>query len=284
MTSPAKEAPSTKAMILSSRAKISELLPRHMDAERFVRIAVLMATRYPDVANCEPLTVVGAVMDAARLGLEIGREAHLIAIRNNKLNKTICHLWTDYKGLAELARRSGLVRTIDAEVVYEADEFRLQRGTDPKIHHIPALRGSRKDDSIIGAYAVAFFTDGGLPKSIFLTREEIEDVRSVSRAAQAAGAPWVEWYAEQCKKTAVRRLCKLLPQTAELAASLELDNRADLGEATRVDSLLDTEEDAQAQATAATQRRATELRERAEKQAAGADKSATGEAAPQHVE
>lgn len=250
MTAPTKTAtgtavvPKTKAATLKDLLSKNELaiaavLPKHITAEKMLKLALLAATKTPLLLECDPKTVLVSVMNAARLGLEIGRHAHLVPFKNNKRGVYECVMIPDYRGLIHLAVSSAKVEHVDARVAYSGDEFDYQLGTDPKIVHRPNLKADRGADNIIAFYAVAHLPDG-LKVFHVMTKGEVDAIRERSRAKD--NGPWVTDYVQMGMKTAVKQLVKYLPQSIELAAAVELDNRAETGEIGTVLSVIDTED------------------------------------------
>ena len=214
--------------------RVAEVLPRTMDVDRFMRVARLLLSRTPDLLDpkkVEPLSVLSAVMDAARLGLEIGREAHLVKFGRE------CVLLPDYRGYQKLALETGALRVIEARVVYQTDEFSYQEGTDPKIEHAPDIRSrARSDGDVIAFYVVAFFKDEeGSCTFLVRTPEQIEHIRAKSRAKD--NGPWVTDWQAMGLKTVIKEICDkrllMLPNAEKLSAAIEIDNRAETGEITR---------------------------------------------------
>jgi recombination protein RecT len=150
-------------------------------------------------------------MDSASIGLEPdGRNAHLIPYGKE------CTLVLDYKGLIELARRSGQVSELGAEVICENDDFKYSVGSTP-VHNIDFFKDRGK---VIGAWAWCRFKDGGSQCEV-MTRTEIETVRAGSAAGKRG--PWVSYWGEMAKKTVFRRLSKWLPLSPEYRDALDLD-------------------------------------------------------------
>lgn len=241
---------------------VRQVLPHHVTPERFLRVAWVLVNRTPalkDVAEQSPETLIAAIVQSSQLGLELGREAHLVPFKNKHTGKLECQFIPDYRGLAELARRSGAVRFIDARLVYKGDRFRVQYGTEPKIEHEPDLAAEQKVENIVCAYAVAHMTDGGPPKFEVVPAWKLEKVRASSKAADSG--PWASWPHEQRLKTAVRQICKLLPQSPELASALAQDDRVDSGEIGHVVTEFDTVEQDRRRIAARTQERAEALKE-----------------------
>lgn len=153
-----------------------------------------------------------------------------------------------FQGLLELARRSGQIETIAARAVYANDPFDITYGIDDSIAHKPTLAGSRGD--FIGAYAVAKLKGGGYQFE-WMTAAEIYAVRDASQGYQAAvaagikykrpprGNPWIEHFEPMARKTLIRRICKYLPISVELASAVELDEKHDRGERQQLNKILE---------------------------------------------
>lgn len=196
------------------KPEMARALPRHMDPERIARIATTVMRRTPKLAQCTPASFLGALMTCAQLGLEPGPLGHAYLVPYGQEVTFIA----GYRGLVELARRSGQVASVSARVVREGDDFSYEFGLDPKLHHKPA--GS--DGAITHAYAVVRLKDGGVDFDV-MTRSEVDAIRTRSRAAK--DGPWVTDYAEMAKKTVLRRLLKTAPMSVEYQQAVANDER-----------------------------------------------------------
>jgi recombination protein RecT len=221
----------------------ASVLPKHLTADRLVRIACAAASREPKLLECTSLSILSSLMMAAQLGLEPGvmGMGYLIPFWNRKAKPVAvleCQFMPGYRGLIDIARRSGAIVSIDADVVYENDSFAYSKGIDLILKHEPRLVGQRGKP--ICAYAVARLKDGGV-QIVVLPLEEIESIRS--RGKSEAG-PWVSDWGEMAKKTAIKRLCKYLPASIELRQAVAADDRVESQE-TQSDIVaeLDTAED-----------------------------------------
>src|SRR5262245_29341353 len=111
---PAKQKIATvRDLLEKSRAQIALALPRHMSADRMLRVAMTSVQRNPLLLDCTPVSLVGAIIQSSQLGLEpdgeLG-EAYLIPYRNNKKGgQREVQFQTGYKGLLKLARNSGAI-------------------------------------------------------------------------------------------------------------------------------------------------------------------------------
>ena len=213
------------AMLRQYKDQIQAALPRHMSVDRMVRIATTEIRRTPKLMQCDPVSLFGAVIQCAQLGLEpgINGQAYLIPFWNGKRKSFEVQFIPGYKGLMDLARRSGRVKKIVARVVREGDDFEYRLGTDEYIRHEPK---TGPDAPLYAAYAVATLEDGTQQFEVML-RPEIDAIRARSKAGD--NGPWVTDYEEMAKKTVVRRLCKYLPASVELATAVTMDELAEAG-------------------------------------------------------
>ena len=197
---------------------VKKSLPKHLTADRFVRIAIMAVTRQPKLMQCEQAGLLGALMQLSQFGLEPdGRRAHLIPFNNRKKNVVECQLIIDYKGIAELAMRSGLVSYLHADVVCENDVFEENMG-EIVTHQIDRRKPRGK---VYAAYALCRFKDG-TAKADVMTFDEVEAIRKRSRSG--SDGPWVTDWNEMAKKTVFRRLSKWLPLSAEIREVVEADD------------------------------------------------------------
>lgn len=216
-----------RAFLEKSKPQIQMALPKHMSADRLARIAMTSILRNPRLLDCAPQSLMGAIIQCSQLGLEpddVRGEAYLIPFRNNKKGTVDVQLIAGFKGLMNLARRSGKVSVISAEAVHAKDTFSYRLGTDQFLHHV------KSDDENPGAvekvYAIARFQNGHC-QFVVLSIADVEKRRKRSRAGN--DGPWVTDYEAMCKKTALRDLCKYLPSSVELATAVALDERAEAG-------------------------------------------------------
>jgi recombination protein RecT len=215
-------------LLRASRDQIMMALPKHMDPDRLARIAMTTIQRTPKLLECDPKTLVGNIIQCAQLGLEpdgILGGAYLVPFNNPKLGKVDCQLIIGYKGLIDLARRSGQVSNIYARIVWDKESFTYAAGLKPVLEHTP-LAPAQRGKEIVGCYAVAILKDGNCNFE-FLYREEIDSIRAQSRAGSSG--PWTTHYEEMAKKTAIRRLAKVLPLSPEFAKAAAVDELQEAG-------------------------------------------------------
>lgn len=202
-------------MMEKSKATIAQALPRHLTPERVMRVALTELRTNQRLLECEPASLMGAIVKSAQLGLEVGSalgQAYLVPYGREAT------LVVGYRGFIALARRSGEIQSITARVVHSEDVFELEYGLDEKLRHIPST--AEDPGPITHVYAVARLKDGGIQYEV-MTVGEIEAIRRRSRAAN--NGPWITDYAEMCRKTVVRRLFKYLPVSIELEDAMLAD-------------------------------------------------------------
>lgn len=226
------------AFFEANRSSIAAVLPKHMTPDRLMKVALHAIRTTPALQDCTTKSLFGAVVQASQLGLEpntILGHAYLVPFKNKKTGTTDVQLIAGYKGLIDLARRSGQIESIAAHAVYENDEFEFCYGLDDTLTHRPYMRGDR--GKIIAFYAVAKLK-GGCHAFEVMSRAEVD---AVMRATQSRGAwgPWKDHYQEMGRKTVIRRLAKYLPLSIEFATLAALDGKAEGGEAQDMADVLD---------------------------------------------
>jgi recombination protein RecT len=207
-------------------SQFAKVLPTFLTPERFVRVALTTINKNPDLLNCTETSLMACLMDAAQLGLEtdnvMGR-AYLIPYKDK------CTLIIGYKGLIELAYRSGQVQSVAAHVVHEFDDFKLEYGIPDVLLHKPRLQGDRGKP--IGAWAKVMLKDGAWAFD-YMTGEEIAAIRKRSKAAN--NGPWVTDEMEMWRKTVVRRLSKYIPLSVEFRDAVSMEDAQEAMEEERL--------------------------------------------------
>jgi recombination protein RecT len=215
-------------VVTQKRDQLAMLLAGGVDPERFITVALAAVQTTPKLLECSPLSIFAAIREAATYGLELGPlgDASLTPYGGE------ASLSVEYRGYRKLAMRDGTVRVIAAEVVYEADAFRIVSGSEsPGIYHEPAL-GER--GNVVGAYAWARLTNSELVY-IWMTEAELLKRRDVSKSYRTAiqygrtDSIWHLWPIEMMRKTVIKRLCsEQLPLTPLLREVITRDTDADL--------------------------------------------------------
>lgn len=268
-------------MLTAKVGHVNTIMPEAsgMTGEQLCRIAHMEVIRNPDLAACNPLTIMNSVYDAARLGLLIGYEAHLVPFGKRGSSVKNCQMIPDYRGYLKLGYGSGLVSTIDAKTVFPEDVFEVYEGTRMEIDHRADYDINRElGENIKYVYAVAHLH--GSPKPVFhvMNRAAVDKIRASS--ALKDGVPWKKWYDRQALKSVLKYLCdKRLPATKirGMTDLIQLDTRAEIGKATSATSWED-KDDVEAQISSQTEANAEDLRVALEDAKAKRDEA--GEEAP----
>jgi len=201
---------------------LTALLQEDVPFELFVTAAQHAVLRQPELLTVNRESLFASLREAARLRLDIsgalGR-AYLIPYKGK------AQLIVGYQGLIELSRRSGEVAGVEAHVIYAGDEFAVEFGTSPSLHHFPTLDPQKRGDRV-GAYMVARLRNGP-PHVELMTSAEIEQVRGQAPAGSSKVGPWTTAYDEMAKKTVTRRGMKWLPLSAEVVSQLAAIDEAE---------------------------------------------------------
>lgn len=216
-----------RGLLTRYKTQMEMALPKHLNGDRMLRLFMTCIANEPKLLQCTGASLVGSIMQLSQLGLEPGLlgQAYLLPFRNNRKNTMEAQIIPGYKGLLKLARNSGQISTVNARAVYKQDEFEYSFGLVDKLHHIPTEEPVTPAD-LTHAYAVVKMKDGGVQWEV-MNRREVLEVKAGSRAKDSG--PWVTHEAEMWKKTALRRICKLLPASVELQTAIALDEAVDIG-------------------------------------------------------
>ena len=217
-----KKAPQTmKDYVNIMMPEIKKALPNTITPERFSRIVLSAISNNKQLQQCTPNSFLAGMMNAAQLGLEPNTplgQAYLIPYKNHGTLEAQFQI--GYKGLIDLAYRSGQVKTIYAEEVHENDEFEYELGLEPKLVHKPAIK-DRGD--VIYYYAVFKLVNGGEGFTV-MSKDDIENhKRRFSKAANAGFSPWQTNYDEMAKKTVIKKVLKYAPLSTDIMRSIAQD-------------------------------------------------------------
>lgn len=220
-----------KKFFESNRSTLEALLPKHFSPDRMLKLAVGALRTTPKLAGASNASLLGAVVTCAQLGLEpntpLGHAYLLPFDKRQKIGgewvtvETQVTIIIGYKGMLDLARRSGQIVSISAHEVCENDDFTFAYGLEEELVHRPAMsdRGA-----VIGFYSVAKLVGGGHCFE-FMSVDEVNYIRDKAAEKNRAkkdgkgnyiiNGPWADNYVEMGRKTALRRLFKYLPISIE---------------------------------------------------------------------
>lgn len=204
---------------------IAKALPNVITTDRLIGVLTMVLRSSPQLMECTQTSLIGAVIQTVQVGLTPGSLGHVYYVPFNNKQKDGSYrkevqFIIGYRGLCELVNRSGKSIILSAECVYSNDHFHQEQGLVPVLRHVVAT-GDRGE--FVGVYAIAKNLVANEKVFVYLSKEDVEKVREASKAGQKEFSPWVKWYDEMAKKTAVKRLCKLLPLSIEVQRQLSTD-------------------------------------------------------------
>lgn len=220
----AQKAPEQKTMqqyIKSMEGEIKKALPSVITPERFTRIVLSALSVNPKLGSCTPSSFLGAMMTSAQLGLEVNTplgQAYVLPYMNKGVLEAQFQL--GYKGLIDLAYRSGEVEVIQAHVVYKNDEFECQYGLNPKLTHKPA--DSNRGEAI-KVYAVFKTKSGGFGFEVMSMDDVRNHAAKYSKAYGSSYSPWKTNFEEMAKKTVLKRVLKYAPLKSDFVRAAVQD-------------------------------------------------------------
>ena len=212
--------------------EIKKALPSIITPERFTRMTLTAVRSTTGLAACEPKSFLAAMMSAAQLGLEPNTplgQAYLIPFKNNKKGITEVQFQIGYKGLIDLAYRSGEVEVVQAQCVYEHDKFECEYGIEPKLRHVPA-DGER--GKLIKIYAMFRTKSGGYGFEVMSIKDIEDHAKKYSKSFNSSSSPWKSNFEEMAKKTVLKRVLKYAPLKSDFVRSVVQDEtvKTDLSE------------------------------------------------------
>lgn len=223
------------------KEEMAKALPKHMSADRMLRIALTEIRKNPKLLECTKESFAGALIQTAQLGLEPGNNlghAYLLPYWNGKTKRTECQFMLGYKGMLELIRRTGKINRVRTAAVYEKEIFECEYGTNEKIRHIQSWAADKGE--IVLFYCTAHIATTGECLFEIMTKSQVDAVKDEAlKKLRYVGGPWVDYYEEMAKKTVLRRAFKYLPMSVELAQAITLDELADAGVAQNNSALID---------------------------------------------
>lgn len=205
-------------------ARIQAVMPSHVSPERMYQMALSAYNTTPKLSQCSPASVLSCLMKCSALGMEpsavdgLGR-IYVLPYYNKRTMGYEAQVILGYKGMIELARRSGQILDISARVVREGDEFEWSYGLQETLRHVPSPEPVEGRE-VTHVYCVAHFRDGGHYMDV-MSRAEVEAVRRRSMAAESG--PWVTDWEAMARKTVIRRAFPYLPVSIEVQAEAVAD-------------------------------------------------------------
>jgi len=247
------------------KQRLAAAVPKHFNSERLLRTMVQAVQKTPKLADVNPMSMLGACITLAALGLEPNTplgHAHLIPFEVKKFNPSTRqreHVRTDvqviigYPGYLDLIYRGDKVKDVHCDVFWPDEvasgAFSYEYGSNKHLKHKPSGKPRAPGEEPAGAYMYATLHNGGEEFTV-MSLADLHAIRARSQGFQAAmyaiddckrnnkdpakdkrytEAPWIKDFIAMYKKTALRAGQKWLPKSVELAAALTIDGEAETG-------------------------------------------------------
>jgi phage RecT family recombinase len=230
---------------------------RYMTKERLLRLCINAVKKTPRLMECDPQTVLGAMMTSCALGLEpntVQQQAFLIPYKRSRkvgnewVDEYDCQFQIGARGYVTLAYRSEHIASLDAAAIHDGDVFEHLRGSNAFLKYATALRDR---GPLLGAFSYVRLTAGG-ESSVVLPLDELMKIRARSETFRAlvkkvdnarderekaraesnlAETPWVMWEDDMATKSAIKKHAKNLPIAAgdAFAVAAGIDEQGETG-------------------------------------------------------
>jgi phage RecT family recombinase len=230
---------------------------KYMTKERLLRLCVNAVKKTPRLMDCDPQTVLGAMMTSCALGLEpntVQQQAFLIPYKrrakvgNDWIDVYDCQFQIGARGYVTLAYRSEHIQNLDAAAIHDGDHFKHRRGTSAFLEYETSLKDR---GPLIGAFSYVRMTSGA-ESSVVLPLDELMKIRARSETYRAlvrnlesaqsdkdrekaernlAETPWVMWEDDMATKSAIKKHAKNLPIAAgdAFAVAAGVDEQGETG-------------------------------------------------------
>lgn len=214
--------PTDKRMTLRNlfehqRPELSKLLPKTMSMDRLFRMALTECVKNPALLECSAESWALAMQTCASQGLypDSGLGLMYLIPRDNR--KKGCKEVTamrGYQGDIQLARNSGELLDIYAEVVYAKDFYKVKKGLARTIEHEPYEGPDEDPGPLVACYAVAKLS-GGEVAWVTLRKRDVDRHKRSAQGTERPDSPWNQHTDQMWKKTAIRELFRWLPKATE---------------------------------------------------------------------
>lgn len=207
------------------KGEIAKALPEHIKPERMMRLALGAFNKNPKLKQCDPMSIMSAVMESASLGLEMNtplQEAYLIPYGKE------AQFQLGYKGIVELCHRTNKYTRIEAMEVYEQDHFEYELGLNRKLEH--RIEGEQSGEPT-HYYAVVELKNGFSAFTVMTHKQVVNHASKYSQSwskqhnSFSKGSAWESHFISQAKKTVLKQALNLCPKTTELSYQLATEDK-----------------------------------------------------------
>lgn len=217
------------AFLQKHKAQMEVALPKHLNADRMVRLSLTAFSQNKKLQECDPNSIFSSIIIASQLGLEIGvnGQGYLVPY------KTTCTFIPGWKGLVDLANR-GSRCVVWTGAVYEGDDFDYMLGDSPYCKHRP--NGEFEESKLTHVYAIGRVKGSEMPVI------EVWPVKKVHAHFHKNVVPALQsnHYAKKhfeayAKKVALLQVLKYMPQSIELSTAIDVTAAAEQGKAVTIE-------------------------------------------------
>ncbi|AOA57553.1 recombinase RecT [Acinetobacter larvae] len=222
---------SFNAFMQKHKSQLEMALPKHLNADRMVRLTLTAFSQNPALQKCDPVSIFGSIITASQLGLEPGVNGQGYLIPYGKK----CNFVPGWKGLVDLANRGGR-SSVWTGAVYEGDDFDYMLGDSPYCKHKPY--GEFDVNKLTHVYAIGRVKDAEMPVievwPVKRVEAHLKKNNKVGNAhyALADNKKNFEMYA---RKVALLQVLKYMPQSIELTNAMEVTQAGEQGKSVTID-------------------------------------------------
>jgi len=222
--------PTLGSFLKSKQNQLAAALPKHLDADRMIRLALTSVAQNPQLRDATPLSVFRALMLASQTGLEIGvgGQAYLVPYKNRDAGTMEAQFVPGWQGLVDLVSRSGRA-TVWTGAVFDGDEFDWALGDRPFVRHRPG--GENDEAKLTHVYAVGRVNGSEYPVIEVWTKERVVKHRNKFNKVGNRHYSFTnfEMYA---RKVALLQVLKYMPKSIEMQRAIAADHESTSGNPT----------------------------------------------------
>lgn len=200
--------------------------------------AIGILKKTPKLLECGQNSIKQSILNISIIGLSLNpvmKLAYLMPKYNRDLKKNECVLEPSYIGLSKLLTDSGVVKTLEAALIWENDDITVDLSTEKKItSHTPYFLLGKEKGKFIGAYSKARLSDGYIhaevmPASDVYEIRERSDAYIAYKAGKLKKCTWESDFSEMVRKSVFKRHYKRIPMSdkysEKISAAIDLDNQ-----------------------------------------------------------
>lgn len=209
------------SMLSAYKGQLAAALPKHMSADRMVRIALTAFRQNPALSKCDPTSIFAACIISSQLGMEIGvlGHAYLVPYGNT------CQLIPGWRGMVDLVSRAGKA-SVWTGAVYEGDTFDYQMGDKPFITH--REMGEFEEAKLTHVYAVGRIKGSDWPTIVVWPVAKVKKHRDRFNKVGTRHYSF-QHFEQYARKVVLLQVLKYVPLSVEMACAYELDQAAETG-------------------------------------------------------